>query len=73
MNRQNQIIAGIVSALFAGACIVVLLLVPDVPQKWALAGFGIFGITAVYNFAPVTMGDFFGEARETADAVRDRD
>lgn len=73
MKRSNQILAGIVASIFALACLAVLYMVPDAPTTWVLAGFAGFALIGLYNFAPVTMGDFFGEARETVSDVRNDD
>lgn len=71
MNRSNQILAGFASLLLAGAVFALpLMLLDDPPIRWMFGGMAVFGLAALYNFAPVTMGDFFRQGRETYHEVR---
>lgn len=71
MKRKNQILAGWVALALALVCVALLVFVPRLNELWVSIGGAFFAVAALYNFAPVTMSDFFEQAGRTAEEIRD--
>lgn len=71
MKRKNQILAGWVALVLALICVALLVFVPRLNELWVSVGGAFFAVASLYNFAPVTMRDFFKDAGETAGDLRD--